>query len=44
LDEILLAGHLQEPSKKSILKAINRQEELINETNEETATSPTKTK
>jgi len=44
LDEILLAGHLQEPSKKSVLKAINRQEEMINEGNEEASTTPTKTK
>ncbi len=35
LDEIVIAGHLQESSKKSVLKAISGQEALVDETQEE---------
>jgi len=42
LDEILLAGHLQESSKKSILKAISGQEALMDETSEENSSSSKK--
>ena len=35
LDELLLAGFIQEPSKKIILKAITSQEALIEEANDD---------
>eukprot|EP01017_Pseudomicrothorax_dubius_P016567 TRINITY_DN1878_c0_g1_i2.p1 TRINITY_DN1878_c0_g1~~TRINITY_DN1878_c0_g1_i2.p1 ORF type:complete len:154 (+),score=43.17 TRINITY_DN1878_c0_g1_i2:132-593(+) len=35
LDEIILSGHLEESSKKSILKAVKTHEELIEENTEE---------
>mmetsp|Transcript_14336 Transcript_14336/g.12167 ORF Transcript_14336/g.12167 Transcript_14336/m.12167 type:complete len:160 (-) Transcript_14336:224-703(-) len=39
LDEILLAGQIQESSKKSILKAISGQEALMDESAEDTNSS-----
>jgi AP-1 complex subunit sigma 1/2 len=35
LDELLLGGYIQEPSKKIILKAIQQQEALIEEANDD---------
>lgn len=35
LDEVLLGGFVQEPSKKIVLKAIQQQEALIDEANDD---------
>lgn len=35
MDEIIIGGHLQESSKKAVLKAISGQEALIDESQEE---------